>query len=364
MPAYEKEEIPVDSDESRADVERFLRDKLTELKEESDSLNPQWPEDRDFWKLANAAGGLFAYAQTVIRYISDWTIGSPVSQLLDVLSVIDEHPMADVSREEHPMALLDALYDRILSNVPPKIMINTRRLLLALASGWDLALKYSGTGWTLRSPYSHPTEGKFVVLCNWLGMTPDEAYAAINHLRSVLYVPRRNKAHEEEIKVFHKSFIDYISDFTRSGFSPDIELEAQKLKTRCASRILKEAPDGVNLGDVDYQFVYGVLAHAPDIGDTISLTWPIEEGGDLHTAETRSSLYKLAIGEVVAGMQRRDPIFQNTFCIRLLTTRFKKYRAFPYHPLRSFVFVSPHMFFLMFVWLKLYIRMNRNVMDS
>jgi hypothetical protein len=172
-------------------------------------------------------------------------------------------------------------------------------------------------------------------------MTPDEAYAAINHLRSVLYVPRRNKAHEEEIKVFHKSFIDYISDFSRSGFSPDIELEAQKLKTQCASRILKEAPDGVNLGDVDYQFVYGVLARAPGTGDKISLTWPIEEGVDSHIADMRLSLYKLAIGEVVAGTRRRDPVFQTTFCIRLLTTRFKRYRTFPYHALRGLVFVSP-----------------------
>jgi DNA helicase HerA-like ATPase len=113
------------SDQSHADVEPFLREKLMEIKEESDSLDPRWPEEWDFWKIANAAGGLFAYAQTVIRYVGDRRVGSPASQLSDVLRVIDKHPMAGLSREEHPMALLDALYERILSNVPDKIMNNT-----------------------------------------------------------------------------------------------------------------------------------------------------------------------------------------------------------------------------------------------
>ncbi|XP_006463224.1 hypothetical protein AGABI2DRAFT_73814, partial [Agaricus bisporus var. bisporus H97] len=71
MSTYEKEEIPVDSDESRADVERFLRDEFKDIKNASDSLDPKWPEERDLWKVANASCGLFAYAQTVIRYIGD-----------------------------------------------------------------------------------------------------------------------------------------------------------------------------------------------------------------------------------------------------------------------------------------------------
>src|SRR5262249_26770791 len=70
IPAYEKEEVPVDSDEARADVERFLRDELKEIREASD-LDPRWPEEQDIWKLADAAGGLFAYAQTAARYIGD-----------------------------------------------------------------------------------------------------------------------------------------------------------------------------------------------------------------------------------------------------------------------------------------------------
>ncbi|XP_006463213.1 hypothetical protein AGABI2DRAFT_207887, partial [Agaricus bisporus var. bisporus H97] len=87
IPACEKEDVPVDSDNARADVERFLRDKLKDIKNRSDSFKTrsEWPEERDLWKLANASGGLFAYAHTIIRYIGDSTIENPVSQLSDVL---------------------------------------------------------------------------------------------------------------------------------------------------------------------------------------------------------------------------------------------------------------------------------------
>ncbi|XP_006463122.1 hypothetical protein AGABI2DRAFT_207794, partial [Agaricus bisporus var. bisporus H97] len=117
-PAYEKEEILIESDEAREDVELYLRAKLKKIKEASDSVSSRWPEEQDVWKLANAAGGLFAYAQTVVRYIEDATVGSPASQLSEVLNVIDNHPMTDLPQEDHPMAFLDALYTRILSKVP------------------------------------------------------------------------------------------------------------------------------------------------------------------------------------------------------------------------------------------------------
>jgi hypothetical protein len=330
LPTYEKEEILVDADEARADVERLLRDKLTEIKEASNSLDPQWPEERDIWKLADAAGGLFAYAHTVIRYIGDSTIGNPVPQLCDVLHVIDEHPMTDVSREEHPLALLDALYDRILSNVPPKVMMNTRKLLLALGSHWDFALDY------------FDVSGTFIVLCNWLGMTPDEAYAALNLLHSVLYVPRRDKAHEEELESFHKSFIDYISDFSRSQFSRNIRDEARRLKTHCAFRIFKEVPNGIYFDGADFDFCYGTLLLGLDNADKISLAWPFEGTDRWDDRATRLRLYKLAIGEVVAGMERRDPAFRSEFCIRLLTSQLQRYYGgFPLDELRDLVFVNP-----------------------
>ncbi|EKM76828.1 hypothetical protein AGABI1DRAFT_77917, partial [Agaricus bisporus var. burnettii JB137-S8] len=118
---YEKEEILVDSDEARGDVEKFLRNELTRIQIEF-SLAPQspWPPEQALWKLANAAGGLFVYADTVIKYIGDPTIGNPTLQLSDVIRVINAHPLPNVPKDDHPMARLDVLYAQILSKVPMK----------------------------------------------------------------------------------------------------------------------------------------------------------------------------------------------------------------------------------------------------
>jgi hypothetical protein len=321
---HEKEEIAVDSDDARADVERVLRYELTEIGKASDFLGSQWPDERDLWKLASAAGGLFAYVQTVIRYIGDSSIGDPALQLSDVLNVIDELPMHDIPQDQHPMALLDALYARILSNVPPKIMINARKILLLLASEWDLALH---------------SETELIVMCNWLSMTADEAYAALNRLRSILDFPPRHEAHKKPLKVFHKSLIDYLF---RSGFFTDIKREAQEIKTRCAFRVLKEAPSGVDFSDVGYWCYYGDLARNGGTGDQISIIWQTDEGDRQNDDKTQWSMYGLAIGEVAAGMNRGDIAFQTEACIRLLTTRFLDFddTTFPYRELCDVVFVS------------------------
>ncbi|KAF7763450.1 hypothetical protein Agabi119p4_7987 [Agaricus bisporus var. burnettii] len=308
MPAYEKEEIQVDSDDSRADVERFLREKLEEIKGGSNSVDShsKWPEEKDFWKLAEAAGGLFAYADTVTKYIGDLNVGNPVSQFSDVLKVIDNHPMTSILREEHPMALLDALYARILSNVPAKVSVHARKLILSLASNWDFGLQ----------------RGTFVELCNWLAMTPDEAYAAVNQLQSLLRTPKRDQAHLERLEPFHKSFIDYVSDSSRSNFFTDMNTKAQQLKTECAFRVLNEAPDGIDFGDVDYEF-FGILRRGPGTGDKISLTWPVD-GFD---ERTRLVLYKLTMGEIASGLFNGDPTFKSELLIRQLITQFEKYSS-------------------------------------
>ncbi|XP_006463211.1 hypothetical protein AGABI2DRAFT_120034 [Agaricus bisporus var. bisporus H97] len=326
IPAYEKEEIQVDSDDGRADVERFLRERLEEIKGGSDSFDPhsKWPEEKDFWKLAEAAGGLFAYADTVIKYIGDLNVGSPASQFSDVLKVIDNVPMTGIPREEHPMALLDALYARILSNVPDKVIKHTRKLVLALAMRWDHAL-------------SGLNIGTFVTLCNWLAMTPDEAYAAVNQLQSLLHTPKRDQAHLEMLEPFHKSFIDYVSDSSRTDFFSDMRNEAQELKTECTFRVLNEAPDGIDFGNLIYKSYYGTLRRGPGTGDKISLTWPVN-GCD---EDTRLNLYKQAIGEVAGGMRKGDPTFTSEFCVRLLITQFRDYSVSNYDVLRDLVFVSP-----------------------
>jgi hypothetical protein len=144
-------------------------------------------------------GSLFLYAHIVIRYIGDCAIGDLTGQLKDILLVINAHLLPDVQHEKHPMVLLDALYSWILSQVTDSVRRNMQKLLLALIASWEPLLSDEGRN--------------FLVLCNWLGMTCDEAYAALHPLSSVLIVPGCDKAHEGELQYFQKSFIDYISDF-------------------------------------------------------------------------------------------------------------------------------------------------------
>jgi hypothetical protein len=331
-PACEKEEILIDSDEAREDVERFLRSELTKIQIDF-SFNPrvQWPSEPDFWKLANASGGLFVYAHTAVKYVGDPDIGNPASQLDDVLKIIDAHPLPNVTRE-HPMAQLDALYAQILSKVPAEVKSNMRKLFLALVIGWDRKYEESGK--------------KFIVLCNWLGITCHDAYAAIRHLFSVLKVPRPDEAHKEDLHYFHKSFIDYIRDFNRSGFSPNIEQEAQQLKAQCAFRILEQALDHIDFGDVNYDvgglLYVGTLARGPGARCSISLTWPVDEEIDWGDNTTRLYMYKMAIASVVEGIRSGQQVFYNVFCIRLLVTRFSRYAYCGIENLHEVVFVSSY----------------------
>ncbi|KAF7763848.1 hypothetical protein Agabi119p4_8385 [Agaricus bisporus var. burnettii] len=308
-PVYEKEEMVVDSYEARADVERFLRDGLTEIKNRSDSVDSRWPEEQDLWKLANASGGLFAYADTVVRYIGGVNVGSPASQLSEVLKDINNHSMTDIPRADHPMASLDALYARILSNVPSKVMTNARKIILALAANHGT---YSPPG--VQTSYSAFT---FVLLCNWLGMTPDEAYAAINHLRAVLRVPKRDDAGRKRLEFFHKSFTDYVYDFRRSGFSPDIRNEARQLMAQCAFRILNEAPDGIDYGDVDYGWLGGTIRRVLVL---VPRFWLL------------GHLMKILAALTI------DPTYPSELFIQLATSRFESFGLFPLHSLRDLAF--------------------------
>jgi hypothetical protein len=324
--SYEKEEILVDSDEAHEDVIRYLRDKFKEVQMTSITLQhlPQWPLEGDFSKIAEASGGLFAYASTVVRYIGDPSYGDPVSQLDDVLNIIDAGTSPSVSGEDHAMVRLDALYSHIMSRIPTKVMANTRRILLLYA------------GRTV-SAYN-----SLHFKCNMLGMTENIAYGATHHIRAVAIVPGPDDAAYTDVKFYHKSFADYLRDFKRSGFSPDIDSEAQQLMGQCALRILEEAPGGVYMHGVSRHVLEswcGVLKNGPGIGDNISVSWPATGEHDNH--QLRFNMYCRAIRLFMDGLSRREEVFQSLLCMRVLTACFTTLDSyFPFDALPDSVFVS------------------------
>jgi hypothetical protein len=321
--AYTKEQIEIDSDEACEDVQRYLREELRKIKLAHSTLRykREWPLEHEFTKIASSAGGLFAYAATVIRYIGDRTQGGPAAQLRRVLEIIDASVKENVTGRDHPMAQLDALYKRILSNVPDDVMINTRKLLLM----------YPGSG-------SDFHKAGFRGLCNALELTEEDAYDATCYLHAVLKIPDPGDADDVELSYYHKSFGDFLSDFERSGFAHDFDTESTQLHDRTSLKILEEVQDDGVLGGADIKLWGGLMKGH---WDNISLSWPADERFRTDEGRMRTKLYTAAIRWVETDFSRHENLFQSISCFHVLTSRFTKPTfSFPFYKLQECAFVS------------------------
>ncbi|KXN87611.1 hypothetical protein AN958_08392 [Leucoagaricus sp. SymC.cos] len=195
--------VPIDSSQSCADVEHYLRDKFDDIRQTYAVCFPptmhSWPAESDFLRIVARACGLFVFASSVIRFVEDEYIGDPASQLQAVLRAIQTSPLSGVCL--NPFSALDALYTEILSSIPLQILPKTKDLL-AFA-----LVRYAPFG----------------VACNWLGMTQADAYSALRKLQSLLNIPPSEVVSQlAHLEVFHTSFIDYLLSPSRSGvFSID-----------------------------------------------------------------------------------------------------------------------------------------------
>jgi hypothetical protein len=320
---YTKDEIAIDSDEACEEVQRYLRDELKKIQLEHRTLKHkrEWLSEHEFTRIASSAGGLFAYAATVVRYIDDPHYGDPIAQLRRVLKIIDASTKPDTSGREHPMARLDALYKRILDNIPDDVMVNARKLLPV----------YSLYGWR---------DVKFRELCNRLGLTEDEAYGAIRHLYAVMKIPEPHKADDERLEYYHKSFGDFLRDFKRSGLSDDFTAEGRQLCIQSSLRILAEVPDdsedGANGEDINLGRGGRVKGHC----DNISLSWPGDGRFQISDEELRIKLYSSLMGWILANLDSVAD-YRTISYFHALTTRFTvPDGSFPFHILRDRAFVS------------------------
>jgi hypothetical protein len=172
-------------------------------------------------------------------------------------------------------------------------------------------------------------------------MTENTAYGATHHIRAVVIVPGPNEAADKGLEFYHKSFPDYLQDFKRSGFSPDIESEGQQLIRQCALRIVEEAPDGVYMdgaSEDDLAVLGGTLKNGPGTGDDIFVSWPGVGG---RGNSLRLYMFCEAVCQVLKRFAEREEAFQNLFCMRVLTTCFAMLDGnFPFDGLSDSVFVS------------------------
>jgi hypothetical protein len=181
----------VESSSVDDDIRLYLMQRLTAIaKQRSDlDLPDPWPRDDDIAALAKKSSGLFIFASTLARFITS-EHHDPGERLQLVLS--------ETSGTMHEgRAGVDSLYSQVLlrafSDVrEPAVFDNVRRVLGAIILAFN--------------PLSREA------LSTILGLSMTNISTTLRHLHSVILVPGDET---KEIRVFHKSFPDFLQDDER-----------------------------------------------------------------------------------------------------------------------------------------------------
>jgi hypothetical protein len=191
-----REELTIDA-ECRDNVEKYVKDKLCEIKAAYNDITPaDWPSQTELRELLNAVDGLFILASTCINYIGDREEADPVSQLDYLLKFLRRLERVG---SRNPLMTLDLLYSRVLEDVPPMVSTTTWQILACLS--------ICGLHW----PFS--AQG----LSNFLRLDQRTFYKAVRGLHSVMWIPDPEDAAEFQLLFHHASFQDFLLDPHRSG---------------------------------------------------------------------------------------------------------------------------------------------------
>ncbi|KAJ3533529.1 hypothetical protein NMY22_g7299 [Coprinellus aureogranulatus] len=165
--------------EPDADIERFLQSKLAVIREDSGISNPEWPGDE--------------------------VIGSQLEEIMQLVRT-KEAP-------KNPFALLDLLYTHITNRSPdPRLAVVWIRCIIASAQQLDgFNFMDKGNAWV------HgflPASASF-----WKAFLEDiegEFSYILSPLASLISIPPLNDR-RSDIKIYHKSFTDFLNWEVRSG---------------------------------------------------------------------------------------------------------------------------------------------------
>jgi hypothetical protein len=177
------------------DIQLYLTRKLTAIaKQRSDlDLSDPWPRDNEIKALTKKSSGLFIFASTLVRFVAS-EHHEPNERLQLVLS------KGSGTRHEGRTGI-DSLYSQVLlhtfSNVHEETVFdNARRVLGAIVLAF-VPLSQRELSGILHIPAS-------------------AIRTTLRHLHSVVLVPNDEAS---EIRVFHKSFPDFLQDDRRSQVS-------------------------------------------------------------------------------------------------------------------------------------------------
>jgi hypothetical protein len=195
-PSFWKEDIPVDSEEARRDVEKFLDHEFTRLRQQYPSVAElPWPNSDQLSKVTNFTLGLFVLARAIIQFIGDPSFTNPVAQLETCIRAIDSTSLPGAGNLfEYP----HNFYLGILKNTSVTVRPITMRILAFLV---------------LRVEKELPAQA----VANILFLDQATFYASLRSLHSVLDIPKPSSAGDFPIENFHPSFQCFIHQLVVEG---------------------------------------------------------------------------------------------------------------------------------------------------
>ena len=220
----------VESSNVDKDIRWFLQKKLTAVaKRRSDlDVSDPWPCDQDLTTLTEKSSGLFIFASTLARFIE-----SEHHEPDERLQLIITPPDSTVHEGREG---IDPLYTQVLvhafssvKETEAAVFANVRRVL--------------GTVVLAFNPLSRDQISKI------LGVNVRLITTTLRHLHSVLLVPNEDT---KEIRVFHKSFPDFLQDNNRCSdprFLIDTPTHHGDIALGCLELLKKLKPNPCNLPD-------------------------------------------------------------------------------------------------------------------
>ena len=210
------------------DIRLYLREKLSAAaKRRSDlDLTDPWPSEEDLATLTKKSSGLFIFASTLARFIE-----SEHHEPDERLRLIVTPPESTVHEGR---AGIDPLYTQVLIHAFSDVkettaFANLRRVLGAVTLAFN--------------PLSRTQIAKI------LGIKASLISTTLRHLHSVLLVPSEAS---KEIRIFHKSFPDFLQDRDRcpdSKFFIDPSGHHADIALGCLHLLKKLKPNPCNLPD-------------------------------------------------------------------------------------------------------------------
>ncbi|KIL54304.1 hypothetical protein M378DRAFT_849541 [Amanita muscaria Koide BX008] len=169
-------------DDSHRDVEKYLVDQFSATASKQ-GLDPTWPGQEIIEEIVFESSGNFILPSTLVRFISDDDY-SPESQL-DIVRKLKPHGKIS------PFALLDELYLEVLKRPPDQDFLKAFLALLV------------GRG-SIEQDDLHEDDATL------MNISEKDLHTKLRKMRSLLKF-------EPFIDIYHKSFLDFLQDSSRSG---------------------------------------------------------------------------------------------------------------------------------------------------